>query len=392
MTQPPYGYGPVPPGGHPVPPPPNQGGRPGYGPRPTPPPRHGQRPGYGPPPGYAAPQGYPAPRGYAGPHAYSAAPGYGPPQAYRPPMPPPMPYGPPGRAPMPPRKRGGGRVLALLLVVAVVVVGGLVRAAIRFDGPEHRATGPDPSFTYTPDGSPGVSETATNPLLTDPDATLLPADCDYAPWGTQVDTARRFFESAAACLEDAWQPVLAQVNLPFTPPALNVSATTAGISTPCTGSTTNFAAFYCPANKTIYMPISQLQTDLFKDNWVIYLSVFAHEYGHHVQAMSGILRKANSERVDAGTRSERGLELSRRIELQAQCFDGMYLGSAQDGGALTTAQIGLAVRDAGGRGDGPTDSPDHGSPDNSGAWFELGVEHNRTAQCNTFSAPAAAVG
>ncbi|WP_189595211.1 neutral zinc metallopeptidase, partial [Nocardia cerradoensis] len=90
-----------------------------------------------------------------------------------------------------------------------------------------------------------------------------------------------------------------------------------------------------------------------------------------------------SERVDAGTRSERGLELSRRIELQAQCFDGMYLGSAQDGGALTTAQIGLAVRDAGGRGDGPTDSPDHGSPDNSGAWFELGVEHNRTAQCNT---------
>ncbi|WP_040794013.1 neutral zinc metallopeptidase, partial [Nocardia higoensis] len=179
--------------------------------------------------------------------------------------------------------------------------------------------------------------------------------------------------------------------LSFAPPTLEVSATTAGITTPCTGTTTNFAAFYCPANKTIYMPISQLQTDLFGDNWVVYLSVFAHEYGHHVQAMSGILTKANRERVEAGARSDRGLELSRRIELQAQCFDGMYLGSSQEAGALSSSQISLAIRDANGRGDGPTDSPDHGSSENSGSWFEIGVDHNRTAQCNTFAAPAEAV-
>ncbi|MBF6357940.1 neutral zinc metallopeptidase [Nocardia higoensis] len=306
-------------------------------------------------------------------------------------MPPPMPYGPPGRGPQrPPRRSGGGRWLAVLLVVAVVIVGGLVRAAVRLDLTEHRATGPTPGFSYDPDGT-AASESASNPLLTDPDLTLIPANCDYSPWGTQVSVARAFFDSAAACLEDAWKPVLADADLSFTPPALEVSASTEGISTPCTGTTTNFAAFYCPANKTIYMPISQLQTDLFKDNWVVYLSVFAHEYGHHVQAMSGILRKANSERVEAGVRSDRGLELSRRIELQAQCFDGMYLGSSQEGGALTSSQISLAIRDANGRGDAPTDSPDHGSPENSGTWFEIGVEQNRAAQCNTFAAPAEAV-
>ncbi|MGN2634758.1 neutral zinc metallopeptidase [Nocardia takedensis] len=305
-------------------------------------------------------------------------------------MPAPMPYGPPGRPPQRPRKRGGG-LLALLIVVVVLVAGGLVLNAVRTVALDDAADGPNPTHTFDSDGPAGVAETATNPLLTDTDATLLPADCDYSPWSTDVDTARTFFETAAGCLESAWKPVLAEVDLPFQPPTLNVSASTAGITTPCTGTTTNFAAFYCPANKTIYMPISQLQTDLFKDNWVVYLSVFAHEYGHHVQAMSGILRKANAERVDAGTRSARGLELSRRVELQAQCFNGMYLGSSAQGGSLSNAQISLAKRDANGRGDAASDSRDHGTPENSGNWFEQGVERNLTAQCNTFSASANSV-
>src|SRR5690606_19506081 len=364
----PYPGGPG--GGYPgYTPPPVPGGQPGYAPQGYgQQPGYGQRPGHAPAPGHGRQPGYAAPQAYSQPGAYSAPqrpvypPGQGPQRAYRPPMPPPAPYGPPGRGPQQPTRRGGGsRWMAALLVIAVVIVGGLVRSAIRGDLIDHRATGPAPSFTYDPD-SPAASESASNPLLTDSDLTLLPADCDYAPWSTQVTAARAFFASAADCLEDAWQPVLAAADLTFTPPSVEVSADTSGITTPCTGTTTNFAAFYCPANKTIYMPISQLQTELFGDNWVVYLSVFAHEYGHHVQAVSGILTKANRERLEAGVRTDRGLELSRRIELQAQCFDGMYLGSSRDGGALTGAQIDLAIRDANGRGDAPTDSPDHGSP------------------------------
>lgn len=309
-------------------------------------------------------------------------------------MPPPAPYGPPGGGPRrPTRKRGGGGWLAVLVVVAVAVVIGLVRAAAQIDLTDHRATGPAPSFGYEP-GETGATvdvEPAQNPMLTDTDATLIPADCDYAPWSTQVGTARAFFESAAVCLEEAWRPVLADAGLPFTKPNLEVSASTEGISTPCTGATTNFAAFYCPANETIYMPISQLQTDMFEDNWVIYLSVFAHEYGHHVQATSGILLKANSERIDAGPRSDRGLELSRRVELQAQCFSGMYLGSSQEAGSLDSSQIRLSIRDANGRGDNGASSRDHGSNENSGNWFAAGVEENRTSECNTFAASASAV-
>ncbi|MFC4376734.1 neutral zinc metallopeptidase [Nocardia halotolerans] len=302
-----------------------------------------------------------------------------------------MPYGPPGRPTPPPRKRGGG-FTALLLVVIFLLVGGLVKYAVGHGidvGID--ALGPEPETTYTPDPDAAPAKTGDNPLVTDAAGTLVPASCDYAPWGTQVDRARGFFESAATCLEAAWKPVMASNELPFESPTLSVTATTDGITTPCTGSTSNFAAFYCPANKTIYMPISQLQTDQFRDNWVVYLSVFAHEYGHHIQAQSGILRKANSERIDVGVRSAKGLELSRRVELQANCFDGMFISATSGGGSLTSSQVTLATRDSYGRGDGVGDMRDHGTAENGGQWFESGLNHNRTTQCNTFTAPTSSV-
>lgn len=299
-----------------------------------------------------------------------------------------MPYGPPGRPTPPPRKSGGGFLSSLLVILVIVVVGGLVRFAVNtgFDS----AVGPRPTTTYTPDSGTAPAATGDNPLVTDTDATLVPASCDYAPWGTQVDRARAFFESAADCLEAAWQPIMAKNDLPFEPPTLSVTASTAGITTPCTGSTSNFAAFYCPANKTIYMPISQLQTDYFRDNWVVYLSVFAHEYGHHIQAESGILLQANRERRAAGVQSDKGLELSRRVELQANCFDGMFIASTKDGGSLTTDQVSLATEDSYGRGDRPGDMRDHGSAENGGKWFENGLL-NLTSRCNTFTASASEV-
>ncbi|BCK52491.1 peptidase [Nocardia wallacei] len=364
----------MPPAHRPVPPP--YGPPPGY-----PPPRYAPPPGYG-PPGYPPP-GYPPP-GYGAPPPISG---------YRPPLPPPPPYGPPGRPPQ--RKRGGGWGV-FLIVLILIVTSGLVRAAIR-TGVHVAHSGDQPSYTYAPttgknaSGTTGIAATDANPLLAEPGSPLSPARCGYAPWSTQVDAARKFFESAAGCLEQAWRPVLSAANLSFTPPKLSVTATTAGISTPCTGSSSNFAAFYCGANQTIYMPISQLQTAMFKDHWEIYLSVFAHEYGHHVQAQSGILSEANKQRRAAGTSSARGLELSRRVELQANCFDGMFLAATAGGGSLTSTQTGNTREDAYGRGDAAGDMRDHGSAQHMGDWWTTGFEQNRTSQCNTFKAPASQV-
>ncbi|MCX4093749.1 neutral zinc metallopeptidase [Nocardia sp. alder85J] len=346
--------------------------------------------GYGPPPGYRYPPGQqPYPQGqqpYPGRSPYPAAQQYAAPQ----------PYGPPGRPPQ--RKRGGGGIATVLVVLVLVVAGLVVRGALSASKPGgHIDSGA--RYTYTSEAPPapgngkdsgtaGVAATGTNPLLADPGSPLSPAHCDYAPWGTQVDVARKFFTSAAACLEQAWRPVLAAAKLPFTPPKLNVTATTAGITTPCTGSSSNFAAFYCSADQTIYMPISQLQTDMFQNHWEVYLSVFAHEYGHHVQAQSGIMAAANKQRRDAGVNSPGGLEVSRRIELGANCFDGMFLAATSGGGSLTAAQTTITRKDAYGRGDAPGDMRDHGTSQHMGDWWSAGFDDDRTAQCNTFTAAA----
>ncbi|MCM6772634.1 neutral zinc metallopeptidase [Nocardia sp. CDC159] len=309
---------------------------------------------------------------------------------------PPPPYGPPGRPPQR-RRGGGGRVAGVLVLVILVVVAALVRVGVRTGVNAVNHAGGRVGYTYAPTagklpgGTAPITETGSNPLLADPGSPLSPARCHYAPWSTQVDAARKFFESAATCLEQAWKPVLSAAKLPFTAPSVNVTASTAGITTPCTGSSSNFAAFYCGANQTIYMPISQLQTDLFGNHWEIYLSVFAHEYGHHVQAQSGILSAANKQRREVGPKSTQGLEVSRRIELQANCFDGMFLSASAGGGSLSAAQSGNAREDAYGRGDAPGDMRDHGTAQHMGEWFSTGFDQNRTARCNTFIAPSGQV-
>lgn len=72
--------------------------------------------------------------------------------------------------------------------------------------------------------------------------------------------------------------------------------------------------------------------------------------------------------------------------MQANCFDGMYLSSSAGGGSLTNPQLTLARKDAYGRGDQAGDMRDHGTSENGGQWFETGLDNNRAAQCNTFTA------
>ena len=224
---------------------------------------------------------------------------YGPagvrPAAYGPPMGR-MPYGPPpGRHP---RGSGGGAIGALVVVVVIVVAGALVRLGLHATI-DNTSTSPAGPYTTYPTSTKtlGVAATGDNPILAGPGTAVSEANCPYASWSTQVDQARKFFESAATCLAAAWKPVLAKANLPFTPPVLNVSASTTGLTTPCTGSTSNFAAFYCNANQTIYIPLDHIQTDVIGNHWERYLSVFAHEYGHHVQEQASTTRACGLRRA-----------------------------------------------------------------------------------------------
>ena len=115
----------------------------------------------------------------------------------------------------------------------------------------------------------------------------------------------------------------------------------------------------------------------------VVIGVLAHEYGHHVQDMSGILLAESRREKTAGRDTEAGLELSRRLELQANCFAGMFLASVAGRGSITKS---MAATGAAAFADGGGEK-DHGTAPNQGRWAQIGYQQNKTAACNTWAAP-----
>jgi hypothetical protein len=244
----------------------------------------------------------------------------------------------------------------------------------------------------TPAGPRPVYELADNPLFAG-DAGTPAVTCNLTRWQTTPAGAEAFFRSALPCLDAAWGPVLARAGLPFSTPAIEFPQGT-NWSSPCgsvNGGEGAIAAFYCGEDNTLYMPFAGLQTDLYGAHPGVYLALFAHEYGHHVQAMAGVLDAYSQARYDAGADTEPGLELSRRLELQAQCFSGMFLAATYGRGSVDDNILNEA-RTTQDRGDHTTGLPrDHGTDAHTAAWWEQGAQKNRTYQCNTWQSAAADV-
>lgn len=156
------------------------------------------------------------------------------------------------------------------------------------------------------------------------------------------------------------------------------------MSTPCgTVSEGTAAGFYCSANQQIYIHRGLGYTSSQGPQnflWGHYLKVVTHEYGHHIQARTGVLLGEHYLASSSGSENVR-LELSRRTELQANCYAGMAMrrskqvnrSEARDWSSVTT------------------DSDTHGSADHRLGWALQGYEERDIYQCNTFRAPSSDV-
>ena len=88
-------------------------------------------------------------------------------------------------------------------------------------------------------------------------------------------------------------------------------------------------AYYCSPSKTIYWPLSgDDRSEAYTFARLGYVGLLAHEFGHHLQAVTGMLGEYGQRYARAKGRSDRYL-LSRRLELQAQCFEGVFLTVAE---------------------------------------------------------------
>jgi predicted metalloprotease len=263
-------------------------------------------------------------------------------------------------------------------------------AAAPSSSPSERPT----PGSAAPTGKPGprkIYQLADHPILQNPDAGLKNRVCNLPRWRSEPASAQDFFTAAGQCLDAAWGPFLEHYNLPFTSPTLHFPSGPS-FQTACgmieVGIAT--AAYYCENN--LYVPFAGLQTDQYGNSPGVYLALFAHEYGHHVQEVSGIMDAAWEKIYAAGPQSPEGLEMSRRKELQAQCFSGMFLGAHVDrGGTVTRDMYNQAWDDQETRGDDTSGTRDHGSNAHYAAWWRAGAKDNRIVDCNTFAASSADV-
>ncbi len=220
---------------------------------------------------------------------------------------------------------------------------------------------------------------------------LRQVDCRLPRFSTDPATQAVFYRAAIGCLDEVWLPTLRAAGLPARPPLLEVPM--GPFNTPCGNKPATAAANYCEG--TIYMPpryFSEVE-QLPASQPALYLGVLAHEYGHHVQELAGVMDAAWERRYDAGVNSPTGLDISRRNELLATCFGGMFYASSAGRGSITRAMLDAVARDQARRGDYPeTGQPrDHGTPSNNGSWFGQGARLNQTFQCNTWEASDASV-
>jgi uncharacterized protein len=168
-----------------------------------------------------------------------------------------------------------------------------------------------------------------------------------------------------------------------------------GVQTACGSATSAVGPFYCPGDRYVYLDLSfyrDMARRLQASGDFAWAYVIAHEVGHHVQQLLG-----TSAEVDQVRRAdpERANEASVRLELQADCYAGVWAYTVFRAGDLEPGDIDEAITASEAVGDdrlqrqaGREVNPDtftHGSSAQRRAWFERGRARGEPADCDTFA-------
>lgn len=297
------------------------------------------------------------------------------------------------------RWRTGFVVMALALVVTPAVLAGIIvtrptRTAPDIALPSSITTTPmSTAPTSTAPTSTGlpvrrVTKLADHPLLV-PGETLPDATCNLPAFGRDAESLLPYYEELVRCMDIAWAPVLDAARLPRKLPHVNIQQHPG--ETGCgdldkEGEVEDLIALYCSVIDTMYLPVDRMLA-VDEGRPANHIAVLAHEFAHHVQEESGLLWAADKDKERAGWTTPQGLEMSRRVELQANCFAGLMIAAAAGHGSISHSLASKAMaffRDG-------SSLQTHGSNANQRVWAMKGFEQRTTAACNTFAAPAGEV-
>lgn len=166
-------------------------------------------------------------------------------------------------------------------------------------------------------------------------------------------------------------------------------------STACGTGQSAMGPFYCPGDNKVYLDLSfydDMKHQLGAEGDFAFAYVIAHEVGHHVQNLLGINQKV--AQAQSRSSQKQANQLSVKLELQADCFAGVWGNYVQKQGLLEMGDVEKAMNAAAAVGDDRLqkrssgrvvpDSFTHGSSDQRMQWFNRGMQSGDPAQCDTF--------
>lgn len=227
-------------------------------------------------------------------------------------------------------------------------------------------------------------------LLTGQPATQQTTQRSVSP---QDEESAKFTKVILATTEDTWAKLFNDMGRQYQPPRLVMYR--GYTSTGCGTGQSVMGPFYCPADTTVYVDLSfydDMKNKLGAGGDFAQGYVIAHEVGHHVQKLLGIEGKVRQQQQNASEKEVN--QLSVRMELQADCFAGVWGNDMQKQGVLETGDVQEALNAAEAIGDDRLqqqsqgrvvpDSFTHGTSEQRYSWFKRGFDSGDPAQCNTF--------
>lgn len=209
-----------------------------------------------------------------------------------------------------------------------------------------------------------------------------------------TDERARFVSVVLADTEETWQQLFQAGGGRYVEPVLVLFSDQ--VRSACGGASAAVGPFYCPGDQKVYIDLSfydELKRRFGAPGDFAQAYVIAHEVGHHVQTLLGIERQVRQAQAGASERQQNDIQV--RMELQADCFAGIWAHHAdRTRQLLEQGDLEEALRAAQAIGDDAIqkqttgrvvpDSFTHGSSAQRARWFRKGFEAGEISACDTF--------
>jgi predicted metalloprotease len=210
------------------------------------------------------------------------------------------------------------------------------------------------------------------------------------------DEMKQFVATVLAETEDVWNGIFQSMGRTYEEPKLVLFK--GSIQSACGYATAASGPFYCPGDRRVYLDtdfFDQLASQFGASGDFAEAYVVAHEVGHHVQNLTGILPKFNQMRQQMSEHEAN--QMSIRVELQADCFAGVWGYYTDQKGILEKGDLEEALNAAQQIGDDTLqkrmqgyvvpESFNHGTSEQRVTWFRRGFQSGKLSECDTFNNP-----